>query len=56
MDILENLLSVSDILQSVDLNEERRCSSAMCVNNEETKIADKLKEGMQLRGGELQQV
>jgi len=45
MGILENLLSVGDILQSVDLNEERRCSSAMCVNNEEAKNSRQVKRG-----------
>ena len=45
MDIIESLLSVGDMLQSADLNEERRVSSALSVNNEEIKNSRQVKRG-----------
>ena len=45
MGILESLLSVGDELQSADLNEERRFSSALSVNNEETKNSRQVTRG-----------
>jgi len=42
---LASLLNVGDMLQSADLNEERRCTSALSINNEEAKNSRQVKRG-----------